>query len=324
MKNIFNKTTLKHGWVLLRTTFSSFSDDKGVKLSASLAYTTVFSIGPLLLLIMSLASIFFGEQAIEGKIFGQLNHLIGNDAALQIQDIIRNIQFSGKTKFALISSIVTLLLGATGLFAEIQDSLNIIWKVKPKPKKGWLQFLKNRLVSSSLIISLGFLLIVSLIVNGAVDAVSDILSRYLSQFSVIVMWSINFFISFLILSFLFAVIFKVLPDAKIKWRDVRTGAIFTTVLFIIGRILIDLYISKTGTASGYGAAGSIILILVWIYYSSCILYLGAEFTQVYSELYGGKIEPAEYAVHVEQTETEKNVQKLPDQHPEMKEELKTR
>lgn len=323
MKKIITKQALKKAWLLLKTTFGSFSDDRGIKLSASLAYTTVFSIGPLLLLIMSLASIFFGADAIQGKIFYQLNGLVGTDAAKQIQDIIKNIEFSGKTRFALISSIVTLIVGATSLFAEMQDSLNLIWKIKAKPKRGWLQFLRNRLVSSSLIVSLGFLLIVSLVVNGAVDALSGLLARYLSDIGVVLIYIINFVITFGVLALLFAIIFKVLPDAKIKWRDVRTGAIFTTILFFIGRFLIGLYIAKTGTASTYGAAGSIIVILVWIYYSSAILYLGAEFTQVYSEMYGGKIEPAEYAVHVEQLEVERNVGKLPQQHTEVKEEIKT-
>jgi len=318
MKMIFRKAFWQKAFKILKATFSSFSDDKGLKLSSSLAYTTVFSLGPLLLLMMSLASIFFGQQAIEGQIFGQLNGLIGNEAAKQVQDIIKNIQFSGKTNFALIASIITLLVGATGLFIEIQDSLNTIWKVKPKPKKGWVQFLKNRLISSSLIVSLGFLLIVSLVINGVVDALSNVLTRYFSSLTRWVMSGINLTISFLIISFLFGIIFKVLPDAKIKWRDVKTGAIFTAVLFIIGKYLIGLYISKSGTGSTYGAAGAIIIILVWIYYTSAILYLGAEFTQVYSEAYGGRIEPADYAVHVEQREIEKDVAVLPTQHPEVK------
>jgi membrane protein len=312
------KERFKKGWIVLKTTFSSFSEDKGFKLSASLAYTTVFSIGPLLLLIMSLASIFFGEDAIQGKIFTQLNGLLGAQAAKQIQDIIRNIQFSGKTQFALVSSIATLFIGASSLFIEIQDSLNIIWKIKAKPKRGWLQFVKNRLVSSSLIVSLGFLLVVSLVVNGAIEALSNVLTRYLSELSLILVNVINFAITFIVISFLFGIIFKVLPDAKIKWKDVRTGAFFTALLFIIGKFLISIYIAKTGTASTYGAAGSIIIILVWIYYSSAILYMVAEFTQVYSEMYGGHIVPAEYAVHVEQKEVERKVTELPPQHPEMK------
>lgn len=152
----------------LIATFKGFSDDKGMKLSASLAYYTIFSIGPLLLLLMSLASVFFGQEAIEGKVFGQLKGMLGTQAAAQVQEIIKNIQVSGETNFALVISIVTLVVGATTVFIEIQDSLNMIWKLKAKPKKGWLAFLKNRLISSSLIISIGFLLIVTLVVNGAI------------------------------------------------------------------------------------------------------------------------------------------------------------
>ncbi|MEO7310220.1 MAG: YihY/virulence factor BrkB family protein [Chitinophagaceae bacterium] len=318
MKSILSKAFWQKGFKILKATFGGFSDDKGVKLSASLAYTTIFSLGPLLLLMMSLASIFFGQAAIEGQIFGQLNGLIGDNAAKQVQDIIQNIQFSGKTRFALIASIVTLIIGATSLFIEIQDSLNTIWKVKAKPKRGWVQFLKNRLLSSSLIVSLGFLLVVSLVINGAVDALGTLLSHYLSSFATVVISGINLAITFVIITFLFGIIFKVLPDAKIKWKDVKTGALFTAILFIFGRFLIGLYIAKSATVSTYGAAGSIIVILVWIYYTSMILYLGAEFTQVYSEAFGRRIEPADYAVYVEQKEVEKEVAVLPVQHPEVK------
>ncbi len=322
IRKIFTKKFLSDSWKILKTTFGSFSDDKGFKLSASLAYTTVFALGPLLLLIMSLASIFFGQDAIRGNVFAELNKLIGSSAAAQIQDIIKNIEFSGKTKFALISSVVVLLIGATGLFIEIQDSLNIIWRVKAKPKKGWVLFLKNRLLSSSLIISMGFLLIVSLIVNGAVQALSNVLERYLSDATVVLFYFINQILNFLVLVSLFGIIFKVLPDVKIKWKDVISGSIFTSVLFIIGKYLIGLYIETTGTSSTYGTAGSIIIILLWIYYSSAILYLGAEFTQIYIEMYGGRIEPADYAVHIKQTEVEEEVNKLPLQHADVKKEIK--
>ena len=319
---IFSKAFFKKGWTVLKTTFISFADDKGMKLSASLAYTTVFALGPLLLLIMSLASIFFGEDAIRGNVFHELNNLIGSSAAAQVQDIIRNIEFSGKTKFALITSIVVLLVAATGLFIEIQDSLNIIWRVKAKPKKGWVLFLKNRLLSSSLIVSLGFLLIVSLIVNGAVSALSNIMTRFLSDFTVVLIYLINLVINLVVLVVLFGIIFKVLPDAKIKWRDVRSGAIFTAVLFTIGRYLISFYIETAGTSSTYGTAGSLIVILLWIYYSSAILYLGAEFTQVYTEMRGHSIQPAEDAVHIKQTEIEQQVSVLPTQHKEAAEAVK--
>jgi len=313
------KILRKKGWKILKATSSSFFVDKGLKLSASLAFTTIFSLGPLLLLTMSLASIFFGQDATEGKIFAQVNGLLGAEAAKQIQDIIKNIQFSGKTHFALAISIVTLLVGSTSLFVEIQDSLNMIWRVKAKPKRGWLNFLKNRLLSASLIVSLGLILVVSLIVNGTILALSESLTRYLSTFSVLLITIINFILTFLITSFIFGIIFKILPDVKIKWTNVKAGAIFTAIFFMGGRYLIGLYIQKTATGSTYGAAGAIIVILVLVYFTSAILYMGAEFTQVYSEAMGTRIEPSEYAVHVEEKEHEKNVSVLPLRHKELQE-----
>lgn len=299
---------------VLLATFNGFLDDKGLKLSASLAYYTVFSIGPLLLLIMSLGSIFFQQEAIEGTVFTELRGLLGASAAEQVQEIIKNMSFSGKTRFALIASIVTLIVGATSVFVEIQDSLNMIWKLKAKPKKGWLAFLKNRLISSSLIISIGFLMVVSLIVNGVIEVLMKKLSRYFDALTEHLMVAINLCITFFVISILFGIIFKFLPDARITWKHVRTGAIFTALLFMLGRYLIGLYVSQTATESTYGAAGAIVVLLVWVYYSAVILYIGAEFTQVYAEAYGGHIEPAEYAVHVEQKEIERDVSKLPPQH----------
>jgi membrane protein len=215
-------------------------------------------------------------------------------------------------------SIVTLVIGATTVFVEVQDSLNIIWNLKAKPKKGWLAFLKNRLLSSSLIISIGFLMIVSLLINGAIQAFMDIISRYLSSLTEIILLVLNLVITFLVITVLFGIVFKFLPDAKIKWRHVRTGAIFTAILFMVGRYGISLYIEKTATASTYGAAGSIVVLLLWVYYSAVILYIGAEFTEVYTEARGDKIEPAEYAVHVHQEEVEAEVSELPSRHKDLK------
>ncbi len=319
MKFHFNKKSIISWWKILKAAFTGFNNDKGMKLSASLAYTTIFSLGPMLLFIMSIASIFFGQQASEGKVFAQLNGFLGASAAQQVQDVIENINLSGKTHFALIISTITLLVGATSLFVEIQDSLNMIWRVKPKPQKGWLRFLKNRLQSASLIISLGFLLVVSLVINGMVDAFSNMLSRYFSDATVLVMNGFNFLLTMAIITVLFGIIFKVLPDAKISWKHVRAGAFFTAILFMIGRFLIGVYIKNAAAVSMYGAAGSIIVILVWVYYTSAILYLGAEFTEAYTEASGSKIKPEDFAVHVEQKEVEKKVDVLPPQHEELKE-----
>lgn len=294
-------------WNILKDTAIGFSDDKGLKLSASLSYYTAFSMAPLLLLIISLAGAFFGEEAIEGKIFLELNGLIGSEAAVQVQEIIRNLRLSGKTTMSLVIGAITLVVGATTVFAEIQDSVNIIWRVKAKPKKGWLKVIKDRLLSGSIIIGLGFLLIVSLIINGAVAALNDLLNSYFPDLAVVVISIINFIISFIVITLLFGVIFKVLPDAKIAWKDVRAGAFFTACLFMLGRYLISLYIETTAAGSPYGAAGSIIVIMLWVYYTAAILYLGAEFTRIYADHVGARIEPAEYAVYVEQREREREV-----------------
>lgn len=297
---------------ILKDTFNSFLDDRALKFSASLSYYTVFSLAPLLLLMISLAGVFFGREAIQGQVFGEINGLIGNQAAAQIQDIITNMELSGETNLALFIGAVTLVIGATSVFAEIQDSINIIWKVKAKPKRGWVKLITDRLLSSSLIVGLGFLLIVSLVINGALLALSDWLKGYFPDVTLIVFQAVNVLISFIVITTLFGVIFKVLPDAKIAWKDVRAGAFFTACLFMLGRYLIGLYINYSGTASAYGAAGSLIVILVWVYYTAAILYFGAEFTKVYAEYLGARIEPADYAVYVEQFEKEKVVAVLPE------------
>ncbi|MBN8823505.1 MULTISPECIES: YihY/virulence factor BrkB family protein [unclassified Spirosoma] len=298
-------------WIVLRDSFNGFLDDRCLKLSAALAYYTVFSLAPLLVLIMSLTSIFLGEEAIRGQIFGQLNGLVGNEAAKQIQDMIKSVGLSGKTNTALAIGIITLVIGATSIFIEIQDSVNLIWRVKAKPKRGWLKLIKDRLLSSSLVVSLGFLLLVSLVINGLVLALSNQLTRLLPGLGVYIVMAFNFLLSTSIITILFGIIFKVLPDAKIAWKDVRLGAVFTALLFMLGRYLIGLYIETTSTSSTYGAAGSLIVILTWIYYTAAILYFGAEFTQAYANHFGIRIEPADYAVYVEQTERERDVSEIP-------------
>lgn len=292
---------------ILKETFEGFMDNRALKLSASLSYYTVFSLAPLLLLMISLASVFLGKEAIQGQVFGEINGLIGNEAAAQIQDVIKNTTLSGKTTFSIIVGSVTLLIGATTVFGEIQDSINIIWKLKAKPKRGWLKWIKDRLLSSSLIAGLSFLLIVSLMVNGVLLAINDWLRNYFPDVILIVFEAINIFISFAVITILFGVIFKVLPDAKVQWKDVKIGAFFTACLFMLGRFLIGVYIDVSGTGSAYGAAGSLIVILVWVYYTAAILYFGAQFTKTYAEYGGNKIEPADYAVYVEQFEKEREV-----------------
>jgi membrane protein len=311
MKEYFTKQAFKNAFVILKAAGSGFSNDMALKFSASLAYYTVFSLAPLLLLIMSLASVFLGRDATQGELFREINDFVGNDAAKQIQDMITRLELSGKSTISAIIGSITLIIGATTVFGEIQESINIIWQVKAKPQKAWLKMLKDRLLSGSLIISLGFLLLVSLLINGALLALSDRLKIYLPDVTVLLFNAINLVISFLVITTLFAVIFKVLPDAKIAWKDVRSGAIFTSILFMLGRLVIGIYVESSANSSTYGAAGSLIAILLWVYYTAAILYFGAEFTKAYVDFKGKRIEPAEYAVHVEQKEIEKNVKKLP-------------
>lgn len=311
MKRFFTLKFLKKTGKVLMATLNGFLDDRGLKLSASLAYYTIFSLAPLLMLVISLISFFLGQDAIQNNIYPQIKTYVGSSAALQIQEMIKSVSLSGKTGIAIVTSIVTLVIGATTLFMEIQDSLNIIWSVKAKPKKGWVKMLVDRLLSFSLVIGLGFLLIVSLLVNAIIAALSNRLEHFFPVVTVQLFNAINIGITFLVIAALFGIIFKFLPDVKIAWRDVLTGAFFTSLLFMLGKYLIGIYISTTGTGSAYGAAGSIIVLLVWIYYTSAILYFGAEFTQVYADAYGDKIEPADYAVHVEQKEIEREVAVLP-------------
>ena len=319
---VINKAYFKKWWKIIVATFMGFIDDNGLKLSASLAYYTMFSIAPFLILVISVVGLFFKHDAATNAIYPQIVHYVGVQAATQIQDILKNLAFSGKSFTALIISIVTLLIGASSTFVEIQDSLNIIWRVKAKPKKGWLKLIQNRFLSFSLIVSLAFLLLASLVVNLIITGLSTDLEHFLPLITGFLFKAINLGITFTVITVLFAIIFKFLPDVKIHWRDVRAGALFTAAFFMIGQYGINVYIEYTARSSAYGAAGSILAVLVWIYYTSAILYIGAEFTQVYAEAIGTKIEPAEYAVFVQQTEVEKEVVTLPAQNPQIKGNLK--
>lgn len=309
------KKFIKTHLCILKNTVKGFLDEPALKFSASLAYYTVFSIGPILVLIISLAGVFFGEDAIQGKVFAELKGLIGSNGAMQVQSIIKNLSLSGKSNMALILSAITLLIGATTVFGDIQNSINNIWHVRPKVKKEWLKVLKDRLLSSSLVIGLGFLLIVTLIVNGIVLALTARLQLHISVGSLELFSIINFAITFGVLYLMFCVVFKVLPDVTIKWSTVRSGALFTTILFIIGHYLIDLYIGSSDTEGTYGAASAIIIILLWVYYTSAILYFGAVYTREYAAYIGLPIEPATYAVYVEVREIEQDVKVIPRQNP---------
>ncbi len=288
-----------------------FLDDKVLRMSAALAYYTIFSLGPILILVISLLDTFYGREAIEGKIYSQISSFVGHDAALQIQDIIAHTAISGKSKIAAVISIIILIFSATSVFGEIQDSINTIWRLKTKPKKGLLKILINRLLSFSMVVSLGFLLMVSLVLSALMDALSGRLTNALPHLSLYVIYVINLAVVFIITTLLFGIIFKVLPDAKIKWRHVLAGAMATALLFMLGKWGIGFYLGRSQISNTYGAAGSIIVVLLWVYYSAIILYFGAEFTHNYAKWRGSRIYPNDYAVWVESVEIESK-DKLPE------------
>ncbi|MFN0173934.1 MAG: YihY/virulence factor BrkB family protein [Saprospiraceae bacterium] len=286
---------------LLHLAVAEFIEDNGLRLSSSLSYYTLFSMAPMLIIVISIGSVLLGKDAIEGHLYFQFEGLIGKLGALQLQEMIKNVRISGDTPWVTVVGVATFFFGATGVFIEIQDSINSIWSIKAKPKRGWVRFLFTRIVSFSMVVGIGFLLMVSLVLSAALALLDGWLASNISSFA----WLahiISNLISTAVVMLLFAVIFKVLPDAKLKWRDVLIGAFFTAVLFLIGKYLINLYLSRSSTVSAYGAAGAVVLIILWVYYSAIILYLGAEFTKVYANRYGGKITPSKFAVFVEHKE----------------------
>ncbi len=278
-----------------------FSADNALKFSASLSYYTLFSLAPMLIIVIAISSQFLGREAAEGYLYTQFEGLLGTAGALQLQEMIRNAHVSGSTPLATGVGIATLIFGATGVFMEIQDSINSIWSLKAKPKRSWLKFLQNRLLSFSLIVGIGFLLLVSLVLSAMLSIVYEFLNKQIGD-AAWLSWVITNVINVATVMLLFSVVFKVLPDAQVKWRDVITGSLFTAVLFLAGKWGINFYLSRSATMSVYGAAGAVVLIVLWVYYSSAILYFGAEFTKVYANKYGNKIAPNNYAVFVEKKE----------------------
>jgi len=304
MDSMKKKVTFKGIWSILKEAFTGFIDHKVTKLSGSLAYYTVFSMAPLLVVIISLCGIFLGREAAEGQVYDQLVGFLGSNTAEQLQDLIRNASLNNKGTVAFVIGLGTLLIGATTVFADIQDSINGIWGLKPKPKKGWLKMLTNRFLSFSVIVSLGFLLLVSLAITSLLDAFNEALKTRFEDVSVILFYILNNAITLAVITLIFAVVFKVLPDAIIRWKDVLLGSAVTAVLFMLGKFGISFYIGASDVGSTYGAAGSLVILLLWTYYSSIILYFGAEFTRAYALEYGAEIKPNHYAVTTREIEIE--------------------
>ena len=287
---------LKDLFPLLKDTFTAFGETKCPRLAAALSYYTIFSIAPILIVVISIAALFFNASNARTEIISQISQVVGSTGAEAIGEILTNANKGGKggSIVATIIGFATILVGATGLFAALQDSLNTIWGVEPKPDAGILVMIKARLLSFVMVLGIGFLLIVSLVASVAVKAASDWLGGIMGGAEWIAP-TLNVVLFFVLITAFFALMFKILPDAQIQWRDVWVGAGITSILFSVGKAVLSWYLARPGTASAYGSAGALVVLLLWINYASQILFFGAEFTKVYANRFGSHIEPEEHA-----------------------------
>lgn len=300
---------LKEIFQLIVDAGKGFSEDNCMKMAASLAYYTVFSIGPMIMILIWSLGFFYGSQ-LEGsesassEVFDEIAKLFGPDTASLLESAIQKISSDSKSNIGVIIGAGTLVFTSTTIFVDIQHSINTIWQVKPKPKKGWLKMIINRLLSFSMILGLAFLLMASLVISSIIGILSTEIGEYFNLGNINLISWINTGITLAVICTLFGFMFSVLPDAKVRFRDILGGAIFTGLLFMLGKYGISYYLSNNATASAFGAAGSIIVLLGWVYYSAAIVYFGAEFTKMYAIKYGNGIQPSSYAVVIQQLEYE--------------------
>jgi membrane protein len=280
---------------LLSATYTKWVEDHAQGLGAALAFYTVFALTPLLLIVIAMAGLVFGQEAAEGHIIGQIQGLVGEDSAKAIQGMLEYARQPSTGLIATGLAVVTFLFGATGVFAQLQEALNTIWGVETKPGLGIIQTLKDRFISFVTVLGSGFLLLVSLVLSAGLAAVGHTLEVLLPA-SEVILQAINFLVSFVVITLLFAMIYKMLPDVPVSWSDVWIGAGMTSLLFTIGKFLISAYLGKSEVGLAYGAAGSLIVILLWVYYASQIFLFGAEFTVVYAASHGSRLQPAANAM----------------------------
>jgi membrane protein len=282
-------------WQFLKTTINEWVEAEPFQLAAALSYYTLFSLAPLLLIAIGVAGFVFGREAAQNQIVETLQGMIGQESAKAVQEMIQASDEQPKTgMISTIVGFVALLFGAGGVVGQLQTSLNKIWEVTPKPGQGVWGFIRQRFFSFAMVLAIGFLLLVSLVVTAVLSSFTAMLSSFLGD-ATFVAHAVDILVSFGFVTLLFALIYKYVPDVEIEWRDVWIGAALTSILFTVGKYLIGLYIGTSGVSSTFGAAGSLITILVWVYYSSLIFFLGAEFTRVYATEYGSGVVPAENA-----------------------------
>jgi len=289
---------LKAGWELLKLTFAEWMNDNTFELSAALAFYTIFSIAPVLLIAVGVASFFLAPDTAADQIVGEMEKMVGPQGAHAVQQVIESSRGFGKGLWAVSVGIVTLIMGATAVFGELQTALNYMWDVKAKPDRSVIMSLVvDRLRSFSIALCVGFLLLVSLVISAVISGLQDYMNQWLP--GIPWLWqAANVIASFFVVAVLFAMIYKFLPDVVISWKDVWIGAAVTALLFTGGKYLIGVYLGQTATASAFGAAGSLVVLLFWVYYSALIGFLGAEFVQVYARRYGSGIQPKKHAVRV--------------------------
>jgi len=292
------KFSAKDVWNMTTTTVGQFMENNSFRLAAALAYNTIFSLPPLLLIIISAAGAILKED-VTGRLKNEMQGMIGQDAAESIQTMIQNVNATGNGGIASAIGIATLVFAATTFFVTLQDSLNSIWNIKAKPKNNILKVIKDRFLSFGLILSIALLMLVSFLITAILTFFTDYLEQLFPTIAVVFIHILNIAVSLAFITLLFALIYKYLPDAIIRWKDVWVGSFLTALLFVLGRFLISWYLGQGDVGSAYGAAGSIIIILVWIYYSSLIIFFGCEFTQQYANSFGEKIRPKSHAVEVE-------------------------
>jgi len=291
---------LQKPWALIKETFSEWSNDKAPRLGAALSYYTIFSLAPLLVLVISIAGLVFGRKAAEGRLLAQLSQVVGMDAGVALQTMVAKAgQHSGGV-IASVIGLVVLIVGATGVVIELQDALNTVWKVVPKPGRGIKGLIRDRLLSIGIVLAFGFLFIVSLVASSGLAALGNVVRGWMPGW-LILGYVLNYGVSIGVIGVMLAMIFKVLPDVKMAWRDVWLGAAVTSVLFHVGKFLIGLYVGKASVASTFGAAGSLAVLLVWIYYSTQLVLMGAEFTRAYANQFGSHVVPSDNAVAVPKT-----------------------
>ena len=279
---------------VFRKALQAWWDDNAMRLGASLSFYTVFAIAPVLLVAIAIAGLAFGPEAVRGELVGQMDGLVGREGAMAVQALLEGASRRQASVLATVVGSLSFMFAATTAFLELQAALNAIWRVAPNPEANWTAFVRDRVRSFGLVVGIGFLLLVSLVISAAISAASTWVGRYAPGWPIIAQ-ALNISVSFLVTSSLFAMLFRFLPDVKLEWRHVATGAIVTAVLFTVGKHLIGLYLARSATASSYGAAASVMLLLLWVYYSSQILLFGAEFTRIYAASMGERPKPEEFA-----------------------------